>query len=102
MNIKKIQDELKSIQSLNLLSLSDKQLEYFEFQSRNKKGVQPISFQLYNNSSERQTKLTIDQVNEIRTKYNHMVYGKKRLAKEYGVSPTLIKMIIRGVKWKNF
>jgi hypothetical protein len=39
-------------------------------------------------------KLSIDKILEIRKKYNPYVYGKLRLAMEYGVSKTL-----KNKKW---
>ena len=40
-------------------------------------------------------KLSIEKIMEIRKKYNPYVYGKLRLAKEYGVSKTLIHKILK-------
>jgi DNA invertase Pin-like site-specific DNA recombinase len=45
--------------------------------------------------------LNKEQVREIRRKYNPHVYGKKRLAIEYGVSVSVIYRIIKGVMWKT-
>lgn len=55
-------------------------------------GIQPIAFKIFNENRKR--KLSIDQILEIREKYNPYVYGKLRLAKEYGVSKTLIHKIL--------
>jgi DNA invertase Pin-like site-specific DNA recombinase len=55
----------------------------------------------YNDSENRKTKLTKEHIREIRRKYNPYVYGKKRLANEYGVSVSVIYRIIKGVMWKN-
>ena len=55
-------------------------------------GIQPIAFKLFNDNKTR--KLSIDKILEIRRKYNPYVYGKLRLAKEYGVSKTLIHKIL--------
>jgi hypothetical protein len=40
-------------------------------------------------------------VREIRRKYNPHIYGKKRLAIEYGVSVSVIYRIIKGIMWKT-
>jgi DNA invertase Pin-like site-specific DNA recombinase len=55
-------------------------------------GIQPIAFKIFNEN--RKKKLSNDQISEIRKKYNPYVYGKLRLAKEYGVSKTLIHKIL--------
>jgi hypothetical protein len=55
----------------------------------------------YNDSENRRTKLTKNDVREIRRKYNPHVYGKKRLSIEYGVSVSVIYRIIKGIMWKN-
>jgi hypothetical protein len=55
-------------------------------------GLQPIAFRIFNENRIR--KLSNNQILEIRKKYNPYVYGKLRLAKEYGVSKTLIHKIL--------
>jgi hypothetical protein len=46
-------------------------------------------------------KLTEKEVKEIRSKYIPNVYGIKKLAKEYQVSESTIKFIIKRVTWKH-
>ena len=105
MNIKKIQSEIKIIESSSFAKKSDKQLMSYEILSELHKnqyqGVQPLALVKYNDSENRKTKLNKAQVREIRRKYNPHVYGKKRLAIEYGVSVSVIYRIIKGLMWKT-
>lgn len=45
-------------------------------------------------------KLTVEQVEEIRDRYEAGVIRQKDLANEYGVSPAMISNIIREANWK--
>ena len=105
MNIKKIQSEIKKIESSSFAKKSDKQLMSYEILSELHKnqyqGIQPLALIKYNDSENRKTKLNKAQVREIRRKYNPHVYGKKRLAIEYGVSVSVIYRIIKGLMWKT-
>ena len=96
MNNKAVLQELKKIQESEYAKKSDKQLISYEILSELQKGknvgIQPIAFKIFNENRKR--KLSIDKILEIRKKYNPYVYGKLRLAKEYGVSKTLIHKII--------
>lgn len=47
------------------------------------------------------SKLTDEQVQEIRAKYSPHRYSQSRLASEYGVSQTLIGLIVRKQIWKH-
>jgi len=47
------------------------------------------------------SKLTFNQVEEIKEKYKPRVYSKPQLAKEYGVSLTTIVRIISGISWNK-
>jgi DNA invertase Pin-like site-specific DNA recombinase len=88
--------EIKKIQDSDYAKKSDKQLISYEILSELHKGknmgLQPIAFRIFNENRKR--KLSNDQILEIRNKYNPYVYGKLRLAKEYGVSKTLIHKIL--------
>jgi hypothetical protein len=88
--------EIKKIQDSDYAKKSDKQLISYEILSELHKGknmgLQPIAFRIFNENRIR--KLSNDQILEIRNKYNPYVYGKLRLAKEYGVSKTLIHKIL--------
>ncbi len=88
--------EIKKIQDSDYAKKTDKQLISYEILSELHKGknmgIQPISFKIFNENRIR--KLSNDQILEIRNKYNPYVYGKLRLAKEYGVSKTLIHKIL--------
>lgn len=105
MNIKQIQEEIDKIQSSPLSKKTDKQLLSYDLLSELHKqkyqGKQPLALVLYNNSENRRTKLTKNDVREIRRKYNPHIYGKKRLSIEYGVSVSVIYRIIKGVMWKG-
>jgi hypothetical protein len=105
MNIKRIQDEIKSIQSSSYAKKTDKQLISYdtlsEMYKQQYQGIQPRALVKYNDSQNRRTKLNKEIVSEIRSKYNPHVYGKKRLALEYGVSVSVIYRIIKGLMWKT-
>ena len=105
MNIKKIQSEIKKVESSSFAKKSDKQLMSYEILSELHKnqyqGIQPLALVKYNDSENRKTKLNKAQVREIRRKYNPHIYGKKRLAIEYGVSVSVIYRIIKGLMWKT-
>lgn len=96
MNNKVVLQELKKIQESEYAKKSDKQLISYEILSELHKGknmgIQPIAFKIFNENRIR--KLSIDQILAISKKYNPYVYGKLRLAKEYGVSKTLIHKIL--------
>ena len=105
MDIKKIQIEVNKVQESPFASKTDKQLLAYEMLSELHKqkyqGLQPIALAKYNDSENRKTKLNKQKVNEIRKKYNPYIYGKKRLAIEYGVSVTVIYKILKGKLWKT-
>jgi hypothetical protein len=105
MDLKIIQEEIVKIQSSSYAKKTDKQLLSYEILSELHKhqyqGIQPLALVKYNDSENRRTKLNKEQVREIRRKYNPHVFGKKRLANEYGVSVSVIYRIIKGVMWKN-
>ena len=105
MDFKRIQEEIERIQSSPYAKKTDKQLLSYdalsELYKQQYQGIQPLALVKYNESENRKTKLNKEQVREIRRKYNPHVYGKKRLAIEYGVSVSVIYRIIKGVMWKN-
>jgi hypothetical protein len=90
--------EIKKIQDSDYAKKTDKQLISYEILSElhkgKNKGIQPIAFKIFNENRVR--KLSNNQILEIRMKYNPYVYGKLRLAKEYGVSKTLIHKILNN------
>ena len=63
-------------------------------------GKQPEALEIYNNVDLRKCKLTKEQVKRIRENYIQNVHGKLKLAKEYGVSKSVIHRIIQGESWK--
>ena len=105
MDTKKIQEELNKIHAAPFSKKSDKQLIAHDVLSTLHKqryaGVQPIALVKYNKSENRKTKLSKEDVISIRGKYNPHIYGKKRLAKEFGISVSLVHKIINRLKWKE-
>jgi hypothetical protein len=105
MNIETLQREIENISNSVFAKKTDKQLQSYEmlselYKGRNK-GVQPMALIKYNSGVHRKCKLSVEKVKEIRTKYNPYVYGKARLAKEYGVSSSVIFRIINWKSWKD-
>lgn len=49
------------------------------------------------------SKLTDEQVLEMRASYQYGVrgYGREALAKKYGVSPQMVRVIVAGRKWRH-
>lgn len=105
MDLEILQKEISKVDQCASLSKSDKQLQYYEQLSEQRKaqyaGAQPTPFIIYNQSKYRATKLTDGQVLKIRQKYIPGSYGKKQLAKEFMVSATTIYNIIKNKKRKN-
>lgn len=105
MDYEKIQKEANQILNSNYANKSDKQLMSYEvlslFKKEQYKGIQPIALSFFNNRNNRKTKLSSKEVKEIRNKYNPYVYGKKKLAIEYGVSVSLIYKIVNHKIWKH-
>lgn len=104
MDLLTIQNEVNKVLNKDFARRTDKQLiSYQELSDRFRyegRGVQPRALIKYNQPSNRKCKLTVEQVNLIRCKYIPHVYGKGRLAKEFGVSASVILRIIRGESWK--
>ena len=104
MNHELIRAEILKVQQSSFATKTDKQLESYELLSQQYKekneGKQPPQLVKYNQSVNRKCKLTVELVAEIRIKYNPYVYGKSKLAKEYGVSASVILRIIKGKAWK--
>lgn len=103
-NFKLIQAEVDKVSKSTFAKKTDKQLISYQIMSElykeKYKGIQPASLAMLNDRIYRKCKLTFEQVEEIRSKYNPCVYGKARLAKEYGVSAHLIFKIVNGKIWK--
>ena len=100
-----IKDELKKIQCSGFLQKTDEQLWSYEELSRSQhdklKGVQPECLRLYNSPSNRTCKLTPKMVKEIRSRYIPFVYGKQKLAREFGISTSVVYRILKNLSWKN-
>jgi len=106
MDIELIQREVTKVVNARYAHKSDKQLWVYQklhdaylLANKNK---QPEALVRFNCQLARQCKLSQELVKEIREKYIPHVYGKKRLAAEYGVSPSVILRILRGKSWKIF
>ena len=105
LDIQLIQSELDRIMSSDLVMKSDRKLEQYQnlsdgFKGKNK-GIQASGLIPFNRPENRSTcKLTRHEVEEIRKKHIPKVYGKAKLAKEYGVSRSVIYRILKGQSWK--
>ena len=105
LNIDLIQHELDRIMNSDLMVLSDRKLEQYQnlsdrFRGENK-GIQASGLIPFNWPENRSTcKLNRQRAEEIRNKYVPNHYGKAKLAKEYGVSRSVIYRIIKGQSWK--
>jgi hypothetical protein len=64
-------------------------------------GSQPESLKEYNLPERRNCKISREQSQEIRLKYSPNTYGKKRLAKEFGVSKAVITRILNNQSWRT-
>lgn len=106
MDIELIQREVTKVVNARYANKSDKQLWVYQklhdaYLMDNKR-KQPEALVRFNSPLTRRCKLNFKQVNEIREKYVPHVYGKKRLANEYGVSASVILRILKGLSWKIF
>jgi len=104
MDIQSIQKEVFIVCKADFAHKTDKQLWSYQelsdnYQLNNGK-LQPAALVRYNSPMNRVCKLSIQQVKEIRAKYIPHVYGKRRLAIEYGVSTTVILRILKWRSWK--
>lgn len=99
-----IQREILMIKKSEFARKTDRQLisyqELSDLYRFRMQGAQPPALARFNQPMYRKCKLTIDQVRSIRQKYNPHVYGKQRLAVEYGVSKAVIDRILKGQSWK--
>jgi len=104
MDIQAIQNEVSKVWDADYAKKTDKQLmsyqELSDRYNRECRGIQPPALAKYNLPVNRKCKLTVEQVRSIRNKYVPHVFGKVRLAQEYGVSPSVILRILRGESWK--
>ena len=104
MNTADIQKEVNKVSEAGFAHKTDKQLwSYQELSERyyyEKGKQQPSALIKFNQPFKRKCKLTRSIVTEIRSKYIPHVYGKKRLALEYGVSASVILRILQGKSWK--
>ena len=64
------------------------------------KGEQPEHLQVFNSPEFRICKLTAEDAIEIRKRYIPSKVGKLLLAKDYGVSKSVIGRILSGKSWK--
>ena len=106
MDFQLIQQEVSKVWEASFAQKTDLQLLSYQMLSElyrgTNKGVQPSSLVKYNKPLNRSCKLTREQVKEIRIRYIPHVYGKEKLAKEYGVSKSVILRILRCKSWKEY
>ena len=102
--LKKLQQELWiQLEDHPLMRRTDKQLEgqvkiSLLYQDRFQ-GSQPESLKDYNLPDRRKCKINMEQADKIRKNYTPGTYGKKRLAKEFGVSKAVITRILNNESW---
>jgi DNA invertase Pin-like site-specific DNA recombinase len=100
-----VQQEINQIMRSTFISLSDKKLEHYQYLSEKfkdlNKGIQAACLKPYNNPDNRTCKLTKEQVEQIRKRYVPNQYGKAKLAREFGVSKSVIYRIIKGISWRS-
>ena len=98
--------EVSKVCEASFAHKTDKQLCLYQKLSESyllaNKREQPAALTKFNLPENRACKLTIQQVREIRERYIPHVYGKKRLAIDYGVSTSVILRIIKGKSWKIY
>ena len=103
--LKKSQQELWiQLEDHPLMRRTDKQLEgqvkiSLLYQDRFQ-GSQPESLKEYNLPDRRKCKINWEQADKIRSSYIPGVHGKKKLAKEFGVSKAVITRILINESWK--
>lgn len=100
----KSQSQWSHLEDHPLMRRTDKQLEgqvkiSVLYQDRFQ-GKQPESLLNYNAPERRQCKINMEQADKIRKNYTPGTYGKKRLAKEFGVSKAVITRILNNESWK--
>ncbi len=104
MNRDRIQKLVDSIDQSSYAFKTDKQLASYEDLSLKYKqkyaGRQPPQLRGYKKRENGRCKLNEQLVAEIRNKYQPHVYGKLKLANEYGVSTSVIYRIIKKEIWK--
>lgn len=99
------EDLCKQLDAHPWMLRSDKQLNgqvHLSFLYKDRlNGQQPDSLKEYNAPERRNCKITREESEEIRRKYSPNTYGKKRLAKEFGVSKAVITRILNQQSWKQ-
>jgi hypothetical protein len=104
MDKKEIQRQIASLNQGHLSKMSDRKLKAIE--DARLRHSSEISNRMSANGrirapGKRKTKLTQQQAEEVRSKYSPYIYGKARLAEEYGVSATTIMKIVRNKIFKT-
>jgi hypothetical protein len=99
-----IQKELDALKSSHVAKLSDAQLSAInEAMARHgpdmakKMSTTPRQ----RSAGKRKTKLTANIITQIKSKYIPYIYGRKRLAEEYGVSQMTILKVLRNQIFKQ-
>ncbi|MCF8220688.1 MAG: hypothetical protein K9I97_04310 [Cryomorphaceae bacterium] len=99
----KSQSQWSHLEDHPLMRRTDKQLEgqakiSLLYQDRFQ-GKQPESLKVYNLPERRKCKINWEQADKIRSSYIPGVHGKKKLAKEFGVSKAVITRILNNESW---
>jgi hypothetical protein len=104
MDKKKIQQQIDSLKATPLANLSDAQLRAInDALARHGDQIQQKITTTTRKRSvgKRKTKLNLMKAIEIRKKYSMFLYGRPRLAQEYGVSEMTILKILRNQIYKQ-
>ena len=105
MNIQQIQAKINKISGASFSTKTDRQLKAYEAQSvkmKKKYGdKQPPQLHPFRDRAKRNTKLTLEMVRDIRSKYEPFLYGILKLAQEYGVSKAQIRRILNHEVWRE-
>jgi len=104
MNKEQLQEELDALKESHVAKLSDAQLRAIDdamARDGPKMAKKVSTTPRQRSTGKRRTKLTVVQAQELREKYIPYVYGRKRLAEEYGVSQMTILKILRNQIFKS-
>jgi hypothetical protein len=104
MNRKEIQRQIDSLSETYLAKLSDRKLKAIEdarLRHISETNKRMSTRERIRDPGRRKTKLTQQQAEEVRAKYSPFIYGKARLAEEYGVSTMTIVKIVRNQIFKT-
>lgn len=104
MNKEQLQKELDTLKASHVAKLSDAQLSAIDdaMARHGPKMEKKVSTTPRQRSAgKRKTKLTANMITQIKSKYIPYIYGRKRLAEEYGVSQMTILKVLRNQIFKQ-